>query len=166
MAPPAEALGSGSPHGPRDPSRTCSGLRPPEAGRARASRKVREPGKGGELGGGHDAGLGAGGTLGAPRLRCRPVADGRPRAVPEAGATPGPRRPDAGTARALGARLAQPPGSRPGRAGRSGPPPRSPKPRLRNGSSQQPKFCLVPRGAPRSGSAALGRRYGDLVPFH
>lgn len=51
MAPPAEALGSGSPHGPRDPPWTCSGLQPPEVGRARASRKVRKRGKGGELGG-------------------------------------------------------------------------------------------------------------------
>lgn len=149
MAPPAEALGSGSPHGPRDPSRTCSGLRPPEAGRARASRKVREPGKGGES----SAATRASGPGGNPRSDAAPFPPGCGLPCPggsrrKAGATPGPRRPDAETARAFGARLAQPPGSRPGRAGRSGP---SPKPGLRNGSSQQPKFCLVPRGPPVSG---------------
>lgn len=50
MVPPAEAPGSLSPARPRTPPRTCSGLRPPEEGRAQASRKVRERGVGwGEL---------------------------------------------------------------------------------------------------------------------
>lgn len=96
MAPPAEALGSGSPHGPRDPSRTCSGLRPPEAGRARASRKVREPGKGGESSAATRA-SGPGGTLGATPLRFRPVADCRARAVPEG--RPAPRQARGGRTR-------------------------------------------------------------------
>lgn len=41
--------------------------------------------------------------------------------------------------------------------------PSRPLPRLRNGSSQQPKFCLVSRGA-SSPAAARGRRRGHLLP--
>lgn len=45
VVPPAEAPGSLSPTRSRTPPRTCSGLRPPEEGRAQASRKVKEQGE-------------------------------------------------------------------------------------------------------------------------
>lgn len=84
MVPPAEAPGSPSPARPRTPPRTCSGLRPPEEGRAQASRKVREqgqgrphPGAGRQL---HSRGLRPGpvGSSGSPP---GPTSPGRPALV-------------------------------------------------------------------------------------
>lgn len=76
MVPPAEAPGSLSPARPRTPLRTCSGLRPPEEGRAQASRKVRKEGEG------------------RPRLRVGGLASFAGPPGPSAGPRPGPTPPE------------------------------------------------------------------------
>lgn len=161
MAPPAEALGSGSPHGPRDPPRTCSGLRPPEAERARASRKVRKRGKEGELG----VVAGPRGR-GNPRSAAAPFPPGRPvrptRAVPEGRRHARPEAAGRGDRacfpRALGAASGKPPWPR--RALRA-----FPQAEVAQRLFPATEVLFGPTGAPRFGSAALGRHYGDLVPF-
>lgn len=187
MVPPAEAPGSLSPARPRTPLRTCSGPRPPEEGRAQASRKVREEGEGRGAppaqGGGTSfilgsPGLSAGSRPGpTPPERPAPVArptspadplrSGAPRfrrGSPPGGGSggrSGPKAAGRGGRAWLVRAVAQPPGSRAG-AGLGGP--GLPLPGLRNGSSQQPKFCLVPQGASFP-TATLGRNYGDLLSF-
>ena len=183
--PPAEAPGSLSPARPRTPPRTCSGLRPPEEGRAQASRKVREQGEGRP----HPRVGGAAPLAGppGPRLdsgralhRCRgpqpsralhprppPLRSGAlrfrpgPRRAASPGAAWGSRPPDAGAARAWCARWRSLREAAPGPGWAA---PAFPLPGLRNRSSQQPKFCLVPQGASFP-TATLGRNYGDLLSF-
>lgn len=185
MVPPAEAPGSLSPARPRTPLRTCSGLRPPEEGRAQASRKVREEGEGRprlRVGGlasfagppGPSAGPRPGPTpperpapVARPTSPADPLRSGAPafpRGFPRGGGSggrSGPKAAGRGGRAWLVRAVAQPPGSGAG-AGLGGP--GLPLPGLRNGSSQQPKFCLVPQGASFP-TATLGRNYGDLLSF-
>lgn len=95
VVPPAEAPGSLSPARPRTPPRTCSGLRPPEEGRAQASRKVREQGE--VWGASSFAGPGAPqrGPRRArhPRIGARPARVLHPICIPCALVLPVPARP-------------------------------------------------------------------------